>query len=117
MRFNFACLYTSIYLEEEMMDAIAETAYQMAIGHQEVCGVMTNEMYGRVTTKFGYAVLAGIAGMLFEAEIETDHGRGKVRYILNVDFAHKAYEAGVKRGWHAAPSSSTRHPSENAHLN
>ena len=117
MWYRFACLSTSINLDEETRGAISEAAYRMAVAYKAKEKFKTEEAEGHVTTQFGYAVLGGISGMVFEAEVETDHGRGKIRYILKVDVAHEARQKNQEVRWDEVELWPSNHPGENAHLN
>ena len=114
---NFVCLVASVYLDDEERDALSDVALTMATKNRAAQKVKTSRMEGRVTTRFDHAVLGGISGMVFEAEVETDRGRGKVRYIMKIDVAVEVRERNLKTRWVKTSPSDSRHPSENAHLN
>ncbi len=75
-------LFSSVRLTPSLAMMLHQAAYQLyrtGDGAQEVLGDLVS---GRVRNLRKSAVLGAIAGPAFEADLETERGKGKVRFLL-----------------------------------
>ena len=79
----FCCLLVSgVSLTDEARLALNEVARNMFRAQREEWKIRTFEVEGVVKTSFSYYAVGGVAGIMFEANVECETGTGIVRYLF-----------------------------------
>lgn len=83
MRNSVHCLMiTSVSMTPSMADLLFDTACLMIRGNSRARKLSNLEMEGRLTTSFKEQSFAGISGIEFLAEVETELGKGKIKFLV-----------------------------------
>lgn len=81
---RFYCLMLSgLSLNEELADILYHTAYHMAEQRVGTASIRTPACEGRIVTAFKTVTFGGAGGMMFEAMLETESGRARVRFVAD----------------------------------
>src|SRR4051794_6934093 len=91
-------LFSSVPLSPSLAMALHEAAldlYQRDAGATEVAGDLAR---GRVINLKKHLTLGTLAGPAFEAQLETERGAGKVRFLLTSEGLELLGEARGRRG-------------------
>lgn len=92
---DLLCLMTSgLSLTDEMAHLLLRTAVDMIRKRARKQNFKSAEGEGRLTTDFAYALLGCSGGTQFEAEVETNLGKGRVRFIAK-DLTPEQLELGA----------------------
>jgi hypothetical protein len=82
-RWIITCMgVTNISLNEELREALEETAVAMIHSGSDVGSFKSASAEGRIKKERDYVLFMYDGGPLFSAEIETELGLGKVRFII-----------------------------------
>lgn len=83
MRDKLYCLMTSsVSLDDRMADVLFDTACIMIKNTSGRKVVKDVGFEGQVTTKFNTQILGSISGVEFFAEVETELGKGKGKFLV-----------------------------------
>ena len=83
MRDKIYCLMTSsVSLSARMADVLFDTACTMIGGDFRKRRFKDDEFEGLITTSFQCQSLSGISGTEFFAEVESELGKGKVKFLV-----------------------------------
>lgn len=93
MRDKIHCLMTtSVALDSRMRDVLFDTACLMLKRGSSKKKFADPSIEGMITTAFEEKALGAIVGAEFHADVETDIGRGKVKFIVRPADADKRNE-------------------------
>lgn len=88
MIYKIYCLMGSgIPVDDEIRSMLFHVSRNMLKTGKEKVKIKNDSLEGLVTTDFEIGCLGCVAGVMFNAEIDTDKGSGKVRFITNTDSA------------------------------
>jgi len=87
----------NIYLKEEIREALIETAVSMIRSNDEKLSFKIGFAEGLMHKKNDYTPFMGDGGPLFSAEIETELGKGKVKFIVPERYL-RALDDGIELG-------------------
>ncbi len=83
MRNNIYCLMTSsVSLTSRMADVLFDTACRMIKDDSRKKRFRDDGFEGMITTSFQVRAFSGIAGTEFSAEVESELGKGKVKFLV-----------------------------------
>lgn len=83
MRDKIYCLMTaSVSLSDKMADVLFDTACSMIKGDARKKYFRDEGFEGVITTSFEVQSLSGISGTEFFAEVESELGKGKVKFLV-----------------------------------
>lgn len=122
MDFSFCVLRaTGPALSEETREALIETARQIfqdaggqSLSRSKTCTFKTSNAEGEITTRLTPLGLGTFWGVVFSAEIETDLGTNKIRYIVGLEMLE--HRGGVRYEWLPVEEPES-HPRNNAMFN
>jgi hypothetical protein len=78
-------------LTDEMRDALFDVACLMIKFGSRKRRVKSDDMEGSVTSSYAERAFAGLSGVEFFAEVETNLGRGKIKFLVRpVDLEKRA---------------------------
>ena len=113
---HFCSIRADVPITGAMGEYLIRIAIEMVESFEAKRNLKTDQMEGQLTTTFGRAVIGTIAGVRFDAIIETEQGAGKIIFVLqdhlipHIDWdkplLHEIFDETL-----------TPHPGENAHLN
>lgn len=86
-------LFSSVPLTSELAMSLYQVAVELHRGGQRRGEVMLEQAQGRVRNLMKSFALGAIAGPGFEADVETERGEGRVRFLvtrLGIDRADRA---------------------------
>jgi hypothetical protein len=75
-------LFSSVPLTPSLAMALHQAAFELFRRGGSSTEVAGDLMHGRVTNLKKHVVLGEIAGPAFEADLETERGKGRVRFLL-----------------------------------
>lgn len=78
----YCFMVTWTITSDDVRDLLFVTAYHMIKSHARKRKVRSEECEGVVTTAFQHVSLAGISGIRFRAELETETGKLVVTYLV-----------------------------------
>ena len=73
---------TGFYVSEDINDSLFRVAHSMIREGKTKQKVFSDEMDGLVTTSFKETTLGSIYGIEFHAEVVTEHGEGRVKFLV-----------------------------------
>ncbi|OGL62485.1 hypothetical protein A3E97_01395 [Candidatus Uhrbacteria bacterium RIFCSPHIGHO2_12_FULL_47_12] len=76
------CLMTSIGLTEEIRWCLFDQARELISLGRERCNIASDFLEGYVATTGKTCALGGVIGVQFEAYVESNRGKGLVRYLV-----------------------------------
>ncbi len=117
---RFFVLRAEVCVTPSIAERLMLNACEMARQYKAARRVKTDEMDGRITTQFAHTCIGSVSGQLFEADVETERGSGKVRFIVKMDLADDAIRRRRPVRWvsqEGTEDGAVRHPGESAHLN
>lgn len=83
MRDKIHCLMTSsVFLSSNMRNVLFDVACEMMGSNAGRKRFADGDFEGVVTTSFESKILSGISGVEFTAEVETELGKGKVKFLV-----------------------------------
>ena len=97
--------------DDMVLDVFLRTARDMLRNGAEQRVIRTDDVEGMVETRFRTGVLGSLVGIVFSADLETDDGKIKTRFI--VDSSEVPDEVFERHTW----GKWREHPASRAHLN
>lgn len=83
MRDKIHCLMTaSVRLSSNMRNVLFEVACEMVVSNAKRKRFYDDGFEGVVRTSFESKILSGVSGVEFYAEVETELGKGKVKFLV-----------------------------------
>ena len=104
------CLMVSgIPLDDMILGVLLRAARDMLRNGAERLAIRTDDAEGIVETRVHTAVLGSLAGVVFQAEIETDAGKTKTRFIVDsAEISDEDFERIEMGEWSEHPASRAR---------
>lgn len=76
------CLMSSVGLTEDIRWCLFDQARELIRLGRERCDIASDFLEGYIATTNKTYALGGLIGIQFEAYVESNHGKGMVRYIV-----------------------------------
>ena len=104
------CLMVSgMPFTDVVANVLLRTSREMLRRGAERCVIRADDVEGVVETRFHTAVLGSLAGVVFQAEIETDAGKTKTRFIVDsAEISDEDFERIEMGEWSEHPASRAR---------